>query len=336
MRVDIIHNSGIRTLAQELEEQMLTSNHFEIATAFITEEVLELIESFFDKNKSKHKAASLITGLYNCFNSKEVLVALQKLCMKYKGKLEVNISREERFHWKYYYFERTNSSVVYCGSANFTGSGINKPGELVTKLSLSNKDKDISEHFKNTFNKEWNNSIPINSLSFDNYKQNKQSALNTIQLDKSISDLLKNKKTTTPVINKNPNIRVVFIPGRVSTKTEKIIFKQRSNWESDDRDFLCFTRKTDYEAALKVSSICVIYKENRNYEFHLGTIMDNDINYTLNEGPYFILYKINKRRSETKSIRLNIEDIGLNYHSSKFSDKTLGIKQTQGLLKALK
>lgn len=335
MKIDLITNSGIRTLGQEIEENMLSTHRFDIASAFITEEVLELIELYL-ANNNKQKKARLLTGLYNCFNSKEVLLALQKLCLKYNTKLEINISSNPKFHWRYYYFEQGDATVIYCGSANFTNSGITKSGELVTKFSLDKKDIDLIEHFLNTFNKEWSESVAINSISFSEYRQNKSSLVQNSNLESSIKSILKQNKTKAKELITNPKVRVVFIKSIVSAKNEKSILKQYSNWDKDGFDFLCFTHKADYQALLAVEYICVIYKEGKNYEFHLGKVSDNDINHSLSDGPYFISYEIKKELLETLKIESIFKELSLNYRSRNFVDRTLGVNQSKYLLSNLK
>src|ERR1035441_6920522 len=116
MRIDLINNSGIKSFGGELEELMLTSSSFEIAAAFITHEAIELIDLFLKQNKNPIRSGRLITGFCYCFNSKEVLQDLQKLVIKSRGRLQVNMSSNPRFHWKYYSFEHVKRVTSYIGS----------------------------------------------------------------------------------------------------------------------------------------------------------------------------------------------------------------------------
>ncbi len=71
MQLNLITNSGVRNLHQELSEQLKIANTVNIATAFITKEGIDLLKIFLKSNKNKFRHCKLLTGLYHYFNLKE-------------------------------------------------------------------------------------------------------------------------------------------------------------------------------------------------------------------------------------------------------------------------
>ena len=336
MRVDLINNSGRKNFVEELEEQMRLSRNFEIATAFITKEAIELIEIFLKQNKNSDRIGRLITGFYHCFNSKEVLQQLQKMAAKSKGRFQVQMSKNLRFHWKYYKFENTNKVISFIGSANFTGSGMNDKGELLTKLLLrktDRNDKQVIENLSIVFNKEWESSTDILIIPLGKYKQTKHN-LNAVEtLDPSIRYVLLKDKPIKLKLNQDLSARVIFFNNKyLSDKSMRLISKYKSTWDKDRFEYFCYSIKSDYEAALKANVLFMIEKGNREYRFTIADIEDKYVLQTP-DGKYFIAYKPRRKsKTETEDIRGKLKKIGLDYHSRKFSSKTLGTRQTKEVI----
>lgn len=115
---------------------------------------------------------------------------LQKLATKSKGRLQVHISRNNKFHWKYYGFETKSKAVSYIGSANFTRSGMTDTGELQAKLTLNPKDSLLKENLNSLFNKAWENSADIAIVPLEKYKEAKQPKGGFYSLDPEIKRIL--------------------------------------------------------------------------------------------------------------------------------------------------
>lgn len=328
MKVDLFNNSGLKNFKDELEDQMLNANSFDIATAFITNEAIELINIFLNENKTIHRIGRLITGFYHSFNSQEVLIKLQELARSSNGRLLVNMSKNERFHWKYYNFKCYNEEVSFIGSSNFTGAGMTQKGELVLKISLNNKDKSEKENLKDLFNKEFANSVDIAKVPLEDYEQSKSAKTNSNGLPLSIRNILKSGREIKPIRKEVTSILAVFLSGDFSAKTKKIIKEKKSNW--DECHFACYG-KSDYEASIKSGLIFIIQCYSRKYSFSICEVVDN-CQLRTPDGNYFIAYKVVKKiNRETKKLRNELEELGLNYHSRNFKWKSLRNRQTKEL-----
>jgi HKD family nuclease len=336
MNHEIITNKGIRNFGQELEEHMLYCNNFEIATAFITDEALKLIEIFLYKNKNANRIGKLITGFYHCFNSQKVLLKLQDLAKISRGRLSVKISRNERFHWKYYGFEYANRNFVYLGSANFTKSGMTSVGEILVKQTLNKSDKSIYLKYSSEFAKEWHHAIPISEVPLEKYKQNKGAQNNGSLLNIEIKKMLVAPVVRISKSKAKGNARVVLINDYLSHKTIKIISSQKSDWDKKNYNYFCYSNQTHYNATLNCEHLVIIEKYARVYKIAIANKVDYCTIKTT-DGTYFIAYKYKtKLKKETLGLRKVLEDMGLDYHSKGFVDKSLGTKKTATLLKLLK
>lgn len=333
MKTEFLNNRGINLFKDELETKMLSSDSFNIASAFVTYEGIELIKLFLHKNKNRKGIGRLITGFYNCFNSQEVLMDLQSLAKNSKGRLLVNISTNERFHWKYYHFESNPVETAYIGSANFTGAGMSSEGEIISKLSLIGKDKSERQNLKKIFNTEFENSIDIIKFPLEDYRQSKSATSNSTGLPPSIRKILKTKPKIQAKGIKINTIRAILVTGNLSYTTVKIIKEKKSNWDS--LEYISCGNKAEYDAALKTDRLFLISRYNRKYSFDLVEIKDS-CQLKTPDGEYFILYKKTIKTKHTENIKwkTEIEQLGIFYHKRVqfFKQKTLRQKQTIKLL----
>ncbi len=333
MKIDLINNSELVSLKDELEFQMKRAKSFDIATAFISNEAIELINIFLNENKTRLRMGRLITGFYNCFNSQEVLIKLQELAKHSKGRLLVHISRNEWFHWKYYNFETNNQDISFIGSANFTGAGMNDKGELVLKLSLNNRDKSDRKNIKDLFKKEFENSVDITKIPLEDYEQSESAKTNSKGLPPSIRNILLSQEKTKPNKKAKTQILVIKIDGYISNKTEKIIQEKKSEWYKNKWDYFCCEGQSDYDASLKIERIFIIWCFNRKYSFSIVEVIGN-CQIRTPDGNHFIAYKVIKNiNKESITLKAKLEGLGLRYHThKKFKEKTLRNRKTEQLL----
>src|SRR5205814_7364435 len=132
MKLEHLTNNSATNLHSELSSVLMKANESSIATAFINDEAIELIAASLKKNKKLQ--GRILIGLYNFFNKKKDLEALLQLVNSNPARLQVHISLDKCFHWKYYRFVAGQKQIFYIGSANFTTSGMADNRELVVKL----------------------------------------------------------------------------------------------------------------------------------------------------------------------------------------------------------
>ncbi len=85
MKIEFFNNAGVVNLKGELETIAKTCKSFNIASAFITNEAITVLKTFLNSNRNSLRAGRLITGLYQCFNSKETLLELERISKLSKG-----------------------------------------------------------------------------------------------------------------------------------------------------------------------------------------------------------------------------------------------------------
>ena len=326
MKIEFINNTGITTLGHEFQSQAKSCQHFNIASAFITEEAILILNIFLNKNKNAVKAGRLITGLYHCFNSKEILLELQKLSRSTKGKLQVKISKTKKFHWKYYDFENKKERVIYIGSSNFTDAGMYKAGELQTKITIKKIDKKLKENSDQIFADEWENAVDIADFPLDKYKAFKQPKGMGGKLDPAILKLLSSARKDN--INKDLQpVRSIKIYGTLSRSTMNLISLNQSHWDKNNWDYFVCQTKSEYDHYAKNACLFVINKNGNKYDFELVVVEDKCALKT-KDGNYFIAYKSRGRgRKESLQLGTLLNDCGINYRSRGELDRKLTKKQ---------
>ena len=100
LKLDVIVNSGITNLDTEFEKLFLESTKISIATAFISNSSISIIENCLKQNNCE---VQLVVGLYGGFNSKKDLLRLRKLTKKYPDKFVCKISLLSGESYKFYW-----------------------------------------------------------------------------------------------------------------------------------------------------------------------------------------------------------------------------------------
>ncbi len=332
MKVELINNTGIQNLRRQLEDQMLTCNSFNIASAFITSEALQVLQTFLIKNKAKNRIGRLLISLYQCFNTKEILQNLFQLQKKSNGKLQVNISRDKKFHWKHYYFKNSINNIAYIGSANFTKGGMEQR-ELTTKITLQLKEKSLGENIVQIFNDEWENSISILDFPINKYKSSSIAIQKTTQhLHPDILKLLKEVKTKDKEKNNSIPEFAIKLFGFLSVKTKKLITQSQSHWDKYHWNYYACNRKIEYDKIRMAKTVLIINKYSNKYSFAISVIKSY-CKLDTPDGNYFIAFKEKTKadKKETDKLRSQIENLGLLYHSNNFFYKRLTIKQGEAI-----
>jgi HKD family nuclease len=250
MKFDIIENSSSGSMENELAHYFKTCEYFEIAVAFISESALEKIHGFLNINSNKKSYGKLITGFYQCFNSKKVLTQLKNL-ENTSNRLFIKMSKNRKFHWKYYLFKTKGKFIFFVGSANFTQFGLSEPGELMIKIHLPSRNKTDIECIRRSFIKEWENSIEISRIPLEQYREFKQENGYSV-LPANIKELL----ISTKFINKKkevPNrLYVTLLTTDIKAKTRKIIEDLKPDWN----DYLLCDSVSEFNQMQK-NSICI-------------------------------------------------------------------------------
>jgi HKD family nuclease len=329
MQVDLISNKGVTNVGQLLEEDFEKCTHFDIAVAFITEHSLELLNLYLKKNKYKGRHGRLLIGVYKSFNSKEILYQLSKL----DPKIEVKISTNPRFHWKYYRFEFVRKQHVYIGSANFTKDGLESTGEIVCKLQLSASEQSSSKVYKKIFDEEWEDSKPIKEFPISKYKQAPSVAKNFKQASE-VQKFFAKKELAKSKVNSDIQ-RVELIVGELTKATVKIISKNQSHWDKNNWGYFTCSGKAEYDYYSKVTNIFIIERNKGEYYFSKAE-KTGECNINTPDGRYFIAYKqVGRARKITKERREKLESLGIKYFRKSYFSKAIGKNQSQALLDLL-
>jgi HKD family nuclease len=307
-----------------------------IATAFIDDYAINKIENILKSNK-KIKDFTLLIGLYGMFNQKKNLEKLISLANKFPRVLKVNVSKEHKFHLKYYYFKFSTSESCFIGSANFTEAGLSKNSELIVKITNNNSDKNKDKFVSASileFQKELKNSISINQLIIDNYTEQKN--LSNLPIKKGVfASLFPIEEELPETENTSLNAVIVILDSNISSKTAKSIEKQYPNW----KDYFVLNFKNDYNTCLKIKSILLIEKKSRSvYNYNWITVTSGAIILT-DDGKYFLSYinntKANPINPEQRKF-LEDEIFKLKLGSKKIKTKVLRHKTKEKVLSKLK
>lgn len=176
MKLEHITNSGPYNFYSAIEGELLSCTSFSFAVSFISKEGTELIEKTLLKNKNLTNGQLLISA-FNYFNEVSVLQKLQQLSKRYSSKLQIHISLNKTFHWKYYKLSKAATELLFVGSANFTTGGLSENGEIMVRMaSKKTSSKSEFDSLNKSFIKEWDFSKPIMEFPLEHYPQKVRAA----------------------------------------------------------------------------------------------------------------------------------------------------------------
>jgi HKD family nuclease len=317
MRLEHLTNKSATNLLGELSSVLMKAAAFSIASAFINDEAIELIAASLKKNKKLQ--GRILIGLYNFFNKKKDLEALLQLVQNNPARLQVHISLDQCFHWKYYHFISGQKQTFYIGSANFTTSGMADNRELVIKLSDSIKTADRSlQNLAKSFEKEWLHSRPLTEFPLQHYKEAERPKSPSGAGNKEINDFFNQKDSTKLIRAGNGKTYAVGLYTDASPATYKAIENQKGEWVKSGWDWFVLPTRRLHDTCAQCSSVFVFSKEGKDKVYcRYSDIVDDDPNIVTPDGNYFIAHKpvkciklTRKHREALREPPLGIDLIG--------------------------
>jgi HKD family nuclease len=329
--IEYLVNTPISNLKSEIQERLNNCLSCNIATAFISEHAIDFIEKSLLNRSIKLQNIRLITGVYQGFNKKSDLYRLNLLAEKSKGRFEVRVSGDYKFHWKLYSFFEINMNSIYVGSANFTNKGLSETGELTVKYTSNKRDafiKDIQSEFK----REWDDGILIKDFAIDQYQEN---CLQFENYNKNINKLL---IRTGHIVKDNGDMRVRTVKCTIAlhSKTVKIISEFINEWDSNDWEYINCDGQRDFEQIRIGDYFLLLWPHKKAYKFQWVRVIDRRVIPVTPDGKYFIAYEeVSKVFDENDQIENLFASTFKNNYRGKFKEKQLGKNQIQKLLDVL-
>jgi len=164
-----------------------------VAAAFLDNYAIQTIEEWLSNEKTAK--IRLLTGVMNRWNRKRVFRRLYALAQE-RPKLEVRISRDERFHWKFFGLISDSQCIYFIGSANFTEEGCTQPGDVMFEIRLAGKEQQGRP--KEVFDIEWSEGCSriLDNDFLESYEESRLSRLSP--LTKRLKKVLVLKEAATP------------------------------------------------------------------------------------------------------------------------------------------
>lgn len=337
MKIEFVTNR-VFSINGEIEPQLNSAVEAIVATAFIDSYSIEILEQAILRNKNL-KHIKLLIGLFGFFNKKDDLVRLRNLAAKHADKIQIHISRNAQFHWKYYFFKQQQKEVFYVGSANLTNGGLKENAELLLKVSPSLKDKSSISKTLNEFGKEWENSAAISAVKLDLYNKitPKRIAKEAISNFKSLFPEEENNKIATMEFKSDKAV-VVLLTNKLSASTEKKISNNFPHW----KDYFLLDTKAYFQNCLSIKRIFLIVRIGvGEYNWSWVYVTDSSDHLKTDDGKYFIAFKIISKTKKFKSKQideLKSSKFGIDVKARKkpFMQKVLGSNQVEKLNELLK
>lgn len=333
MKLEHLTNKSATNLHSELSSALMKAGEFSIASAFINNEAIELLAASLKKNKKLQ--GRVLIGLYNFFNKKKDLEALLQLVNSNPARMQVHISLDPCFHWKYYHFVTGQKQTYYIGSANFTTSGMANNRELVVKLSGSKSNPESSiASLSNSFEKEWKNAGTLASFPLDDYKEIMPLPGSGNNTPQSILDFFNKKHEQIGDVIISDKAYVILLRSSAKTSTIKAINNQKPEWSKKGWDWFVLTQKAQYEQCIKTTEIFVFSREERGViRCYLAERKEECDTINTDDGKYIIAYKDLGTKKLTKKLIEDLKEppfsIDLTARKEKFYTKTLGRNQVK-------
>lgn len=339
MKLEHLTNRSIATLQSELTSVFRSARKFSIATAFINDEAITMIENALKKKRSPVKGC-LLTGLYANFNKKKNLERLLALTRDHPDRLQVHISLDPCFHWKYYYFNTSKQNVLYTGSANFTNGGLQDNRELVIKLSdtIGSSNRSFTALLR-SFEKEWEYSRPLSEFPLQHYKEAVRPRGLGNPLHPNVKDFFASKSKEKQPIVDTGKFYAVGIYDDAKPATVKAVHNQKNEWIRNKWDWFTLPYLKDYETCSKQKLLLVFSKEARDkvYCFY-SERMDQDSGLSTPDGKYFIAYRTVRYKRLSRSLLEKLRDdhsIDLIGWKDQFHKRLLTTDQTKKIMTLL-
>lgn len=298
MKIEHLTN-GLVKLGSELSEQFTNCTTFSIATTFISASAIDLLERVLKKNK-KLTSGRLLIGIYGYFNQKADLLRLQQLEKQYADRLQVHVSKDKTFHWKYYHFTTSRKQTIYIGSANFTSGGLGNNGEVMLKLThaTSTAEKSISQ-LQASFDAQWRQSGPISKLRLDLYPSIKAKTPPP-KIPKEFQAFFEDEGRE--YVQAPPEtIAVTYLTHSLRASTEKKISTYHPEWMQSGMAYFVCIYKSHFEQCLKSKRLLILDRQARG-EFYAywGNLRTSSDTIKTDDGKYFIAYRQDGRDKRLK------------------------------------
>jgi HKD family nuclease len=339
MLIDVVDNSGVSSMAGELENCFKKFNVARIATASLTRGGLaELSKAIAIKPSLRVK---LLVGLYNGHTESAALRRLLALQKTTGGRLEVKIARNPRFHWKVYIFSGHRRQIGYVGSSNLTKDGLGTEGELNVRISSTAGGAlaSLIETYERTWRKD---AILLDediAERFAPISKQFRSFANRIhpQLRRVLRRVERPARIEIRKLNKPTSCYLFFdeFAGRATSRE----VRNKTHWDSKGWNWMVFSSKSERDRVLNASSFYLAEIRNRGGLLSIHDVLDDD-EFRTDDGRYFVAYQ--KRRGSTakflnsKTLRLLRKAGFISRKSDLQRNRTLGKRNRLLLSRMLK
>jgi HKD family nuclease len=340
MKLEHLTNRSTIALQSDLEASFKKYIEFSIGTAFINGMAIDIMETALRKKKSTISGRLLI-GLYGHFNKKRDLERLLGLVNKYPDRLQVHISLDTSFHWKYYQLGAGKQRVFYVGSANFTTGGMTDNRELVIKISDTVKSSDRAlSNLAKSFDREWLHSRRLEEFPLKHYREAEQPEFVNGDNNKEVNNFFNRKVTSKDIRVRNGKTYAVGLYNDASPATCKAIENKKSDWLKSGFDWFVLPTRRIFDTCASCSTLFVFSKEGKDKVYcWYSDMVDDDPNIETPDGKYFIAYKPIKRieltRLQKEKLREAPVGIDLIGWKNPFYCKVLGKKQLASINKII-
>jgi HKD family nuclease len=137
MRIEAIDNRGPNTLLAVFRELLGKARVLDVQAAFVSADGIGVLLPHLRKTAARGKVR-IVTGLYQAVTEPSGLRLLLAAQRQTKGRLEVRIARDPRFHRKVYVIRGGKTCSVVSGSSNLTREGLRSVGEFNLLVRLPN------------------------------------------------------------------------------------------------------------------------------------------------------------------------------------------------------
>jgi HKD family nuclease len=300
MVIDIVDNSGVTSMASELENCFSQFRVARIATASLTREGLtELSKALQIKPSLRIK---LLVGLYNGHTESAALRRLLALQKRADGRLEVKIARNPRFHWKLYIFSGHRRLMGYIGSSNLTKDGLATEGELNIRISsvAGGALTSLTETFERTWRRD---AILLDQNIAERFSPlSKQFRKFANSIDPQLRHVL--RRVARRVYNGFRKLQRVtscytFFDEFAGTTTNREV-RNKTQWDSKGWNWIVFPSKSERDRVLSAGSFYLAEIRPRGGLLTVNDVRDDD-EFRTEDGRYFLAYQ-KRRGSIAKSL----------------------------------
>jgi HKD family nuclease len=334
MKVEAFFNRGLATLEREFRDAAGSATQIDLASAFLTPDGLRRLEAILDLED--WPSVRILVGLYQHFTPPEVIVRLSYLQRRHPGRFSARIAKNQRFHWKYFCFGKSNFARAYVGSANLTTDGFTASGEIFVRLKGRRTEHAIRS-VRAEFERIWTHHAQrITRELIEVYKSNYRPPKMKPPNNTLASFLEKPERSSLPtgLISKP---RLIFVSDEVSKDVAKSI-RQETDWYSRNWGYTVFPNKSSYEKARDARVLLNVqeWRSDKDYLIEFCGVREYLDSIETSDGKYFVAHsKLRKSWSRRFStIKSELRQLGLT-RKKLASDRYLNRKQMLGLARLM-